>query len=114
MPDLIKNGNLYVSRPPLFAVYTKNKGKTDVEYFWSYEDAQKYMNKLKHSNVTLKRFKGLGEMDADELSETCLHPETRSLYRVTAEDCQRVNEVISALMGDDSNKRKIFLQTGEV
>ncbi|MBO0701513.1 MAG: DNA gyrase subunit B, partial [Candidatus Dormibacteraeota bacterium] len=104
-PDLIENGHIYMSQPPLFKV---SKGKT---IKWVYtEEARDREVKALGRNVEVNRFKGLGEMSTDQLWETTMNPETRTLLQVRIEDAAAVNDVFERLMGSEVEPRKKFIQ----
>src|SRR6266567_153160 len=104
-PDIIEKGYLYMAQPPLFKV---SKGKQVV---WCHSEAErdKAMRQL-GKNAEAARMKGLGEMNADELWDTTMNPQTRVLLRVHVEDAAAVNEVFEKLMGPDVEPRKKFIQ----
>lgn len=103
MKSLIDNGNIYVAVPPLYRV-RKNK----VYYVYSDEELKSLISKL-GENATVQRFKGLGEMNSDQLGETTMDPKTRLLKKVTIEDAALADQVFSKLMGDDVSARKEFI-----
>ena len=105
MGELISNGNLYIAQPPL---YRAQHGKT-IEYLWS--DAQlEDFRKTKKGNVNVQRFKGLGEMNAEQLWETTMNPATRLLLQVNVEDAGLADTLFYELMGDDVAPRRRFIQ----
>ena len=104
-PDLIEQGHIYMSQPPLFKV---SKGKT---IKWVYSEAERDREaKALGRNVEVNRFKGLGEMSTDQLWETTMNPETRTLLQVQIEDAAAVNDVFERLMGSEVEPRKKFIQ----
>jgi DNA gyrase subunit B len=109
MQDLIKNGNLYIATPPLYSV---KKGKTE-QYCWSEEERIKLVEELgqgKGSNITVQRYKGLGEMNAEQLWETTMSPEKRTLRQVTIESAAEADRIFSMLMGDEVPPRREFIE----
>ncbi|SFG47104.1 DNA gyrase subunit B [Lachnospiraceae bacterium C7] len=105
MPELIFEGHVYVAMPPLYKVIPK-RGKE--EYLYDDDALDKY-RKSHTGNFTLQRYKGLGEMDAEQLWETTLDPESRMLKRVEIEDGKMASEVTAMLMGTDVPPRKAFI-----
>lgn len=116
MPELINDGKVYTACPPLFGVREGRVNKEGLKYFWNYKEVQDYINKkgLKQGQYELKRFKGLGEMNPDQLWDTCLDPSNRMLKRITIEDALDMNTVLSKLMGSDAKAKREFLTTGEL
>ncbi len=104
-PDLIDNGHIYMSQPPLFKV---TKGKT-TKWVYSEEERDREVKAL-GKNVEVNRFKGLGEMNPDQLWETTMNPGTRTLLKVEVEDAAAVNDVFERLMGSEVEPRKKFIQ----
>jgi DNA gyrase subunit B len=103
-PMLIEQGHVYMAQPPLFRL-TKNKNTR-----WVYtEDERDREVKAMGRNVEVGRFKGLGEMNADQLWETTMNPETRTLLKVEVEDAAAVNDIFEKLMGSDVDPRKKFI-----
>ncbi|MEE1197224.1 MAG: DNA gyrase subunit B [Lachnospiraceae bacterium] len=105
MPDLIYEGHVYVAMPPLYKVMPA-KGKE--EYLYDDKALEKYRRTHK-GKFTLQRYKGLGEMDADQLWETTLNPETRMMRRIEIEDARLASEVTGILMGNDVPPRRSFI-----
>jgi len=106
MPDLINYGHVYLATPPLYKVVPK---KGEGEYLYDDKALEKY--RKNHSGFTLQRYKGLGEMDADQLWETTLNPETRILKQVEIEDAMMASDVTGMLMGSDVAPRREFIYT---
>ena len=105
MPELIQNGHVYIAMPPLFKVIPK-KGKE--EYLYDEKALERYRRTHK-GEFTLQRYKGLGEMDAEQLWETTLNPENRVLKRVEIEDARMASEITEMLMGSDVPPRRQFI-----
>ncbi|MGL4731953.1 MAG: DNA gyrase/topoisomerase IV subunit B [Clostridium sp.] len=108
MRPLIQNGHLYIALPPLYKVYKKVKNKE--EHIYAYSDEQLEEAKKKMGKGTLiQRYKGLGEMNPEQLWETTLNPETRTLQRVTIDDAAKAEKMVSLLMGDIVEPRKNYM-----
>jgi len=110
MVDLIKAGHIYIATPPLYLV---KKGKAE-RYCWSEEDRLAAINELgqgKESSVSIQRYKGLGEMNAEQLWSTTMNPETRTLRLVTIENAAEADHIFSMLMGDEVPPRREFIET---
>ncbi len=103
MPKLIENGHIYIAVSPLYKV----RKKID-HYVYSDEELKKIVAKL-GGNLVVQRFKGLGEMNPEQLWETTMDPKARLLNKITIEDAVKADEVFSKLMGDDVEPRKIFI-----
>ena len=125
MKEIVEQGYVYLAKPPLFSI---NKGQKK-HYTYDEESKEKEITALieerkargveinpddpreKQAGVTVSRFKGLGEMDADQLWETTMNPENRVLIKVNVEDAERADAVFTKLMGDDVVLRKNFIQS---
>ena len=105
MPELIYEGHVYVAMPPL---YKAIPSKGEEEYLYDDAALERYRRNHK-SNFTLQRYKGLGEMDAEQLWETTLNPETRILKRIEIEDGRMASDITELLMGNDVPPRKMFI-----
>ena len=105
MRQLIEEGHVYLAQPPLYKVH---KGK-QLRYAFSDEERDKYIEELGGRGVESERYKGLGEMDPEQLWETTMDPETRTLLRVTVEDAIACDEMFSVLMGDMVEPRREFI-----
>jgi len=109
MKPLIEAGKVYLALPPLYKV-TKGSGKKErTEYAWTDEDLEE-VTKDFGKNYTLQRYKGLGEMNADQLWETTMNPDTRTLVRVTVEDTEKAERRISVLMGNKVDPRRKWIE----
>ncbi len=106
MPEMIENGYVYIAQPPLFRV---NAGGKDY-YAQTQEELEELSRRFDGKKVTIQRYKGLGEMNAEQLWETTMNPEARSLVQVKIEDALLANELFSTLMGDDVEARRQFIQ----
>ena len=107
MRPLIENGHVYIGMPPLFFV---KKGKQE-QYCYSEQELEAFLETHGRQGVTIQRYKGLGEMNAEQLAETTMNPESRTLLRVTLEDAVAADEIFSTLMGDKVEPRREFIQT---
>ncbi|MDH7489698.1 MAG: DNA topoisomerase (ATP-hydrolyzing) subunit B [Anaerolineae bacterium] len=107
MPALIENGHLFIAQPPLYRI---EKGK---QHYYVYSDAEKDQILAKHKgeNITIQRYKGLGEMNPEQLWETTMNPENRTLLQVTIEDAVEADRTFEMLMGNQVPPRRRFIQT---
>ena len=106
MPDLINEGHVYVAMPPLYKVIP---AKGEGEYLYDDKALEVYRRQHKGKNFTLQRYKGLGEMDPDQLWETTLNPETRRLRRIEIGDASLSSDITDVLMGTDVPPRRAFI-----
>ncbi len=109
MPELIETGHIYLAQPPLFRI---SKGKQHFDAFTDEEKAE-YIERLGGS-ADVQRYKGLGEMDPDQLWETTLNPETRTFLRVTMSDAMLADATFTMLMGEEVEPRKQFIEENAV
>ena len=105
MPELIYNGHVYIAMPPLFKVIPK---KGEEQYLYDEKELERY-RRTHTGDFTLQRYKGLGEMDAEQLWETTLDPERRVLKQVEIEDARLASEITEMLMGSDVPPRRQFI-----
>jgi len=106
MRPLLDAGYIYIAQPPLFLV---KKGKTE-QYLYSDRDLERKLNELGRAGITIQRYKGLGEMNADQLSDTTMNSETRTLLQVSLEDAIAADEMFTVLMGDKVEPRREFIE----
>ncbi|NCU39152.1 DNA topoisomerase IV subunit B, partial [Candidatus Saccharibacteria bacterium] len=128
MREVVEGGYVYLAKPPLYSI---NRGQKKV-YAYDEEERERILdsilkekadrgatiestddtdNKIKQAGVTISRFKGLGEMDADQLWETTMNPEGRVLVQVGIDDAERADAIFTKLMGDEVSLRRSFIQT---
>ncbi|MCE5329782.1 DNA topoisomerase (ATP-hydrolyzing) subunit B [bacterium] len=106
MPKLIEEGYVYIAQPPLYQV----RDSKDVYYAYSDEELKKVIDKIGSKKFTVQQYKGLGEMDAEQLWETTMDPEKRTLLKVEIEDLLIADDIFSTLMGDKVEPRREFIE----
>ena len=106
-PRLIEDGYVYIAQPPLYKI---TRGKTE-KYVYTDEQLQQYLDELgRDSKPEIQRYKGLGEMSAEQLWETTMNPATRSMYRVQLKDAINADQLFTILMGDQVEPRREFIE----
>lgn len=106
MRPLIENGHVYIAQPPLYKV---TKGKT-VKYCYSDDDLNEYLDSIGRKGNEIQRYKGLGEMDPEQLWETTMDPKSRTLLRVNMDDAIAADEIFTVLMGEQPELRRQFIE----
>ncbi len=109
MRPLIEDGRVYIALPPLFKI-TKRGKKEEIVYAWTNEEQQEILRNCKCPTI-VQRYKGLGEMNASQLWDTTMNPETRSLIKVNIEDAAEAENQINILMGKDAARRRNWLES---
>jgi DNA gyrase subunit B len=107
MPSVIESGYLYIAQPPLYRIQS---GK-EVHYVYSDEERDEVTGKMTARNPSIQRYKGLGEMNPEQLWETTMNPQRRTVLQVSVEDAVKASEIIEMLMGEEVPPRKRFIQT---
>ena len=106
MRPLIEKGHVYIAQPPLYKV---SRGK-DISYFYSDEELNTELDRIGNKNVEIQRYKGLGEMTSEQLWETTMSPEHRTLLQVKMEDAIEADAAFSKLMGEEVEPRRQFIE----
>ena len=106
MKPLIEHGRVFIAQPPLYLI---RKGKQHWYTYSDEEQAQK-LNEVGRDNISVQRYKGLGEMNPEQLWETTMDPETRTMLRVDMEDAEEADELFTVLMGDKVEPRREFIE----
>ncbi|HAV20856.1 MAG TPA: DNA topoisomerase IV subunit B, partial [Firmicutes bacterium] len=107
MKPLVEGGHVYIAQPPLYRV---RQGRKEW-YVFSDNELEELLEELGRNNINVQRYKGLGEMTAEQLWETTMNPETRTLLKVSLEDALAADEIFTTLMGDKVEPRREFIRT---
>jgi len=110
MRQLIENGYAYIAQPPLFRV-RKDRKET---YVYSDQELDQLLNKIGHDKISLQRYKGLGEMNPDQLWDTTMNPESRMISQICLNDAEEADRVFSMLMGEEVEPRRAFIDANAV
>ncbi len=114
MPELIEKGHIYLAQPPLYRIRVRENKKKRVRYIYREEEKEDLLERYSPNDVSIQRFKGLGEMNAAELKDTTMSPKTRTALQVTVEDAARTNEAFETLLGREPARRYAFIQENAV
>jgi DNA gyrase subunit B len=107
LPEIVKNGHIFIAVPPLYKI---KHGKKE-EYVYTDEEKDSYLKTLGSAKYVVQRYKGLGEMNANELWDTTMNPATRLLKQITIGDAEEADQMFTMLMGEEVAPRKKFIQT---
>ena len=107
MKPIVEQGHVYIAQPPLYKV--TQKGSKKENYFYDDQSLEEFLVSIGRKGE-IQRYKGLGEMDAEQLWDTTMNPETRTLLRVNLKDAEEADEIFTVLMGDEPDKRRTFIE----
>ena len=107
MKPIVEQGHVYIAQPPLYKVVQKGSKKEN--YFYDDPSLEEFLVSIGRK-AEIQRYKGLGEMDAEQLWDTTMDPERRTLLRVNLKDAEEADEIFTVLMGDEPEKRRTFIE----
>ena len=107
MKPLVDHGHVFIAQPPLYSIRV---GKDEKQYARTEADRDRILKEVKRKEVHITRFKGLGEMNPEDLADTTMNPEKRSLAQVTVEEAAEADQMFTVLLGDKVEPRKAFIE----